>query len=284
MIQIGRTDSTKAFNEDSFGTTKTAAFVLDGASSLVEPADPHIQNPVHHFVTWWTDYLTEALDDESCSIRGIIETGIHAYRVAFPDAKKHAPLEAVSSTLAIVRQEQDVLHAYVLGDAEVIIANKNGNIVSVTDPAIQKNDAEVLSLMAQNPNRENEIVYKGFTAEELRLLRKNRMTMNTESGYPILSYDPKAAYRAQEIRVPVASLEDALLLTDGLYPLYSHSTKETLIALARTDGPDALIKAVRRLESKDQKKEAVKRLKIHDDATALYVTGFSALAGQENCP
>ncbi|ADI00142.1 protein phosphatase 2C domain-containing protein [Salisediminibacterium selenitireducens] len=281
MIKTGCTDTIKTRNEDSYGTTKSAAFVMDGASALIEPADPHLQHPVHHFVTWWIDYLTQTLDDKSRSIDAIIEAGIHAYRAAFPESQKHTPLEAVSSTLAIVRQEQDVLHAYVLGDAEVIMAKKNGEIVSVTDPAIQKNDAEVVSLMAQNPNRENEIIYKGFTAEELRLLRKNRLTMNTESGYPILSDDPSAAYRAQEIQVPLASLEDVLLLTDGLYPLYSELTKETLITMARTDGPDVLIKAVRHLELNDQKKETVKRLKTHDDATAVYVSKCSALSGQE---
>ena len=281
MIKTAHTDTIKTCNEDSYGTTKTAAFVLDGASALIEPADPHLQHPVHHFVTWWTEYLTQTLDDKSRAIDAIIETGIHAYRTAHPSSEEHTPLEAVSSTLAIVRQEQDSLQAYVLGDAEVIMAKNNGEIVSVTDPAIQKNDAEVISLMAQNPNRENEIVFKGFTAEELRLLRKNRMTMNAENGYPILSLDPQAAYRAQTIRVPLASLEDVLLMTDGLYPLYAHLTKEALIAMARTDGPNALIKAVRQLELKDQKKEAVQRLKTHDDATAVYVSGLAAPAGQE---
>ena len=47
------TNTYKQWNEDTYGMTKHAAFVIDGASALLKNNFTPLENDVVWFVQWW---------------------------------------------------------------------------------------------------------------------------------------------------------------------------------------------------------------------------------------
>lgn len=268
------TDTLKKSNEDIYGITKIGAFVLDGASALTDKNYTPSGNDVNWMVNWWKEYLEVNLDNTFYSIQEILEEGIDCFNKEygkFVDLSTLKPFEQLSAGIAMVRKNGEFLEAYVLGDVEITIENKDREVIVITDTSIKNLDNKVIRIMGMNKKRKNQVVFKDFTQEELDTLIINRSKMNKPGGYFILSHNKEAVEMGAYKTIPIESIERCLLATDGLVPLSYRYSKKTLLDRIREKGAKALIKELRNVEKADRDKRNIGRLKTHDDATLIYL-------------
>jgi hypothetical protein len=274
MITNAGTHTIKKENEDVYGVTRYGAFVMDGASALEQHSFCPAENDVVWMVKWWEQYLKAHLDELERPLQCIIEKGVIAFNEAFSMYKPVellSQLEKVSASIGIIRMHDKHLECFVLGDVEISLRHKDGKLEIVTDERIKRLDAQVIQLMNQNRNRENECVFKDFTASEWALLKNNRMKINTEDGYYILSHDVKAIKKAIYKVYPLTNLESCLLSSDGISPLDRFYTRLQLMDKIKNIGLLHLFEQLRALERDDKVKVNLQRLKTHDDATAIFL-------------
>lgn len=271
------TDTYKSENEDSYGMTLHGFWVMDGASALIKNNYTDEHNDVVWIVKWWNSYLESALDQLNKSLQTILNEGIDKLNADFSkyvDVEELSKLERVSSAIAIVRINGDIVECFVLGDVEILIQNISGKVNVLTDETIIQLDNEVMTLMGNNPNRENKIEYNGYTQGELDLLRNNRMTMNTETGYAILEHDKSAIKRGIFRDYPIINIDDILIVSDGyskIYNTYYQCEQKEIISLCKKMGIRKILEMIRDIESQDGKMQKYKRLRCHDDATAVLI-------------
>lgn len=274
MITDACTHTIKKENEDVYGVTHYGAFVMDGASALTLCNFTPAENDVVWMVKWWERYLKVHLDELEQPIHCIIEKGVIAFNEVFSQYKPVellSPLEKVSSSIGIIRMHNKQLECFVLGDVEISIKHKDEQLEIVTDERIKCLDAQVIRLMSENKDREKMCVFKEFTAEECSLLKNNRMKMNTEDGYYILSHDAIAIKNAIYKVYPLENLESCLLSSDGINPLDRFYTRIRLMDEIKKAGLTHLFEQLRNLENDDKTKVVLQRLKTHDDATAIFL-------------
>lgn len=268
------TDTKKQSNEDICGLTKKGAFVLDGASALTYKNYTPSGNDVNWMVNWWKKYLEANLDDTRYTIQEIIKKGIDNFNIEygkFVDIKTLKNFEKLSAGIAVARKNQNYLETYVLGDVEITLETKNGDCIHITDDFIKNLDSEVISMISKNNRRNSEIVFKGFTQEEMDILIRNRSKMNKPGGYYILSHEKEAVDKGVYKKIKIEEVERCLLATDGITPLSTRYTKKTLLENLRSKGVKEIIKELRTIEESDIHKKTIGRLKTHDDATLVYM-------------
>ena len=268
------THSIKNENEDVYGVTNCGAYVMDGASALTESNFTPDGNDVVWMVRWWQDYLTEYLDEMDRSLQDIFEKGINIFNKTFSQYRpiEHlSKLEQVSSGLAVIRWGERFLECFVLGDVEISLKCKDGTLEILTDDRNKLLDVQVIELMNKNKERAKSCVFKDFTEEEWSLLKKNRMKMNTDEGYYILSHDVVAISKGIYKVYPLEALQSCLLSTDGISPLDRYYARDILMNEIKQRGVKAMIDELRDIENDDSEMIAIKRLKKHDDATAVFL-------------
>lgn len=268
------TDSYKTHNEDGFGFSKKAYWVLDGASALNENNYTLGENDVAWVVNWWVEYLEKNIDQTQYTIERIIQKGIYALNSAFSnfvDVCTLTKLDVVSLGIAVVRINDGVLEYFVLGDVEINIKNKRGEFLSFTDTKIKEMDQVVMDLMAADPLRHEHIVFKGFTSKELQLLKENRSKMNSSSGYYILEHDPTILNRGIKGTVEIVEIDEIMIFSDGFAQMYNTFTLPEVFQVSQDKGLEQAVKDLRRQETLDNSMTKFQRLKVHDDVTAIRI-------------
>ncbi|MFT5871409.1 MAG: hypothetical protein ACI8WT_000327 [Clostridium sp.] len=117
----------------------------------------------------------------------------------------------------------------------------------------------------KNKNRLTECVFKGFTKEEWVLLKKNRMKMNTDDGYYILSHDKCAIANGIYNQYPLEYWSSCLLSSDGISILDKYYPRNELMDLMRTKGVKSLIEELRSYECEDEAMAIADRIVIMKD-------------------
>ncbi len=266
------TDSRKDKNEDIYGVTKYGAFVLDGASSLINTSFTPEGNDVHWMVNWWKSYLEVELDLLDQGIEDILQRGIRNFNKEYgkyTNVERLSCLEQISAGIALVRRRGNSLECFVLGDVEITIQNRDGEVEIITDNSLKYLDSEVIDMVSSGPDRESRIVFKGFTNEELQILKTNRMKMNKIGGYNILACSVDAIKNGIYRKYPIKKIKRCLLSTDGINPLDKYYSRENLLDEMDKRGVKGLISELRDIETNDKDMKKIKRLKTHDDATAV---------------
>lgn len=275
MIIDAITNTYKQHNEDAYGHGVNFAWVIDGALPLDKTNVTPWTNDVTWVGNWWTKYLNTHLQDASMSIQEHLQRGVLKLNEEF---KQFAPIDSLSKldrasfSIGITRLVNEWIECYVLGDIELVLKFKNDLYQTIVDDKIEILDRQVINMIVENPNRENEIVFNGYTAKELEVLRSNRMKMNSSEGYYILEHDPMVIEKGRYQRFALHDLASMMLMSDGFsaihnkYKLYS---LETLFEKVRLKSVDDIIPILRKKELDDFK--TCHRLRKHDDATAVYI-------------
>jgi len=272
------TNTYKTHNEDIYGITDHCFWILDGALPLSHANYTDEISDVVWMVKWWHNYLSQNIEQLDKSIVTILEEGMANLNVEFApyaDINQLSKLDRASATIAIVRINGEMLETYVLGDSEIVIQTKEGHIQTIIDETIQDLDDEVINMIFNNQERLQTITFNGYTDEELKVLKNNRMKMNSKDGYYILEHDLEAIKHGIYKSYRLSEVLDILLMSDGfsaIYNKYKQLTIEELIDASKNEGLEEVLLKIRKLEDNDPDFMKYRRLRLHDDATAILIS------------
>lgn len=254
-------------NEDVHFANDTVAVVLDGATIPAGATTSCL-----HTTQWFARTLGEQAfaqlnGTHECDLSHVLAGSITWFAAQHATTCEIHDTAHPSATVVVLRETQTGYDYLVLGDSTLVFHGPAG-IRAITDHRLQENIAPQLRARLQHLSRGS----AEHDAARAELLAAERAGRNSDDGYWIAATNPTAAYRALTGHVDFADAHAALLLTDGasvLVDRFATHDWEDLFAIARSDGPQAVIEQVRAAE-KDPGIARLPRSKPHDDATIVY--------------
>ncbi|MGH3798961.1 MAG: protein phosphatase 2C domain-containing protein [Pseudonocardiaceae bacterium] len=254
-------------NEDWAGVTQCVAVVLDGLST------PSITGTgCSHGVPWYVAQLGPRLlstaEHTETPLTNSLAQAITEVAALHPQCDLTNP-GTPSAAVGVVRRRPEAVDYLVLSDALVTLRSPAGLITRVTDNRVDQVAGE-----ARNEALSAAIGSASHRKAVAKLVDAQRPLRNTPQGYWVAAADPLAAEHAIAGSLPVDSVRDVALMTDGAsryVDLFNSASWTETLDLLRLAGPDEVIRRVREQEKSDPDGQRWPRYKLADDATALYV-------------
>ncbi|MER5645068.1 protein phosphatase 2C domain-containing protein [Streptosporangium sp. NPDC002524] len=247
-------------SEDRIFLTPNAAVVLDGATSVeLGPGSGG----------WYADSLGRLLEELIAAephqdLRKLLAHAIEGVATAYDLEAGKAP----SSTVAVLRWDENELEALVLGDSAVVVFDRAGGVEVLQDSRI---------LEIRNEPREAYLTRlrsgEGYRDDSRELMRSfqsiTRSHRNREGGYWIAEATPDAGFHARVRRWPRSTTSAVLIATDGVVSGVEEYGVPTdwpaALDVIMTQGPDALTDMIHEAEESDPDASRWPRFKPHDD-------------------
>jgi serine/threonine protein phosphatase PrpC len=261
-------------NEDLYGATQRAVWVLDGATGI---ADRRVL-PGPSDARWLVDIVDNVLRKELDTTRPLADVMRDVARAAMtafshdalrPDAPA---MDMPCACLALLRLAGDRLELANIGDCRILHFQAGGGVscfgssrLSALDEALRQ---DVIRWQAT-----------GLRHDEvwplvLPLIRRNRGLMNDAEGYWILDVSERWIEHVETTTLIPRPSDILLLVTDGFWRLvdiYGRYDADSLLAQAQSAGLASLVAELRAIEAADEDCARHARLKARDDATAVLV-------------
>ncbi|WP_433188711.1 protein phosphatase 2C domain-containing protein [Actinoallomurus sp. CA-150999] len=246
-------------SEDRVFAADNAVVVLDGVSPLRSDGDRS---------GWYPDALgqriLELLEvDPAAELPDVLATAIDHV------AKKHSliPGKAPASTVSIARWDDDHIECLVLGDSPIVVFGRDGGTDVLRD---SRHDVVVAGLRRDAGQHIDDL------QELIRATRPAKLArMNRPDGYWIAEATPEAGHRAIVRSWPTEDVRAVLAVTDGVScgidEYHVPPSWPSALALALTDGLEALVDTVHKAEAGDPNCERWRRPKTHDDKAAALI-------------
>ncbi|MGR7024453.1 protein phosphatase 2C domain-containing protein [Geodermatophilus sp. URMC 62] len=270
-------------NEDAWGATDNAAWVIDGATSLStarsdleSDARWHAQTLSrelkHQFASGGTDPV-EAL---RAAIESLAQQAGNRYEGQIPP----------SSSVAVVTlddRRHKVYRYAVLGDVTILYLNSPSSEALTVRP-IRQSVTENALIQEYVTLRGTGMAMQEAHEKILRKIEERRAwAMNTANGYWIASLDPAAADHAICGSIPRTTSTRILLMTDGFAAAQRYGCLESWEPVASAGLPlELVLRCVRSAEKADADCTLHPRLKRSDDATAVLFFAANALDQHES--
>lgn len=269
-------DGRSEYNEDACRESGNRFWILDGATSLSGRVLRGRQGELLSDAAWFVRSFSEAL-------AGLPHTPVPAC-FASALARSRADL----SESAAGWGDRDVpsasfLHAEVtdggvelcnLGDCKILYRSDGGRVTVFGDSPVERLDRRLLESYLALRRRQPDASHADLWRQLVPSIRAHRRLMNTRGGYWILDPSGRGLPCIEVRRVEFRRSFEGLLVTDGLLRLidtYRLMTVDDLFAVAATAGGlDRLVDDLRGFEASDPGGEKRPRVKLQDDATALW--------------
>lgn len=262
-------------NEDRAGSAGVLAWVIDGATDLVDA--PLVGE--HTDAAWlaeqtqlsFTSLHSQPIEDLS-ELPAMVSERLAEMFAQRSCRQPAARWEHPSAAALIVRATHGELEWVSLGDCALIVETPSGlNCIGVGGP--DAGDNKLASTLRQLRQRRTLSTEHERRAELLPRLRKGRgENLNQPGGYGVISITPPPRELITTGRLPVAGVSHALLATDGLMRLveiFERHDARSLLETAKANGLASLLDELRSLEADDSDCLDHPRLKQSDDATGL---------------
>ncbi|MFV3366653.1 protein phosphatase 2C domain-containing protein [Pseudomonas sp. NY15435] len=263
-------------NDDAIGYTATAAWVLDGATSLgrglvggesdarwlAQSANAHLQR-----------LLEEQPYRPTQDLLVQLQAGIAADFQRDSGVAVSLELNLPTACLSLLRLLGDgSLELLNLCDTCIHLAWDDGHVESFGDTPLEEIDrqsvARLIALREANPDWNHEQLWQASR----EWVRRNRALANTPEGYWCLDPSERWIPHVQRRVLAPAGLKAFMLVTDGFDRLldFRRYDLDSLFAALPERGVEALIDELRALEGADGQALDYPRLKIHDDASVVW--------------
>ncbi|MFD7658723.1 hypothetical protein ACFV4N_32515 [Actinosynnema sp. NPDC059797] len=246
-VTMGSESTPGRANDDYAVSGLDWVMVFDGATALRPD-----ENGCIHDVPWVVHHLAGQLArrlsiSSTMPLTDALSESIFFTRSAHETTCDLSNPDSPSSTVTILRRNQDKLDYLVLADSPLLL-RCGSNVQAITDDR-----------MANLTDYSYEAVIA---------------VQNKPGGYYVASTMPEAAYEAVYGSIDASLVDAAALLTDGasrLVDLFGQMSWEQLFKVLSKEGPSALIAQTREIETKGVTIDDGRTRKRHDDATAVLV-------------
>jgi hypothetical protein len=264
-------------NEDRIGWNDSAAFVIDGATSL----GPSLMAPPQSDAAWIAEWARERLVAELApdrSLRDVVRTLCASARERFftaasPEIERY---RHPSASFQSLRLTEGGLEIAGLGDCTLFLRDDAGTLTRHSGLRAGRSGEQSSARTAINRMGGLDAQGEGFRdAETLAALRASRARQNTEGSVWTLGIHPAAGDHIRiempEVRLPAVGL----LCSDGFADSvdnYALHKAAALVDRAERRGLGTLLTEIRRIERDiDPKGLQFPRFKRSDDASAVLV-------------
>ena len=253
-------------NQDHAIVVDGALAVLDGATSWL-PQDPD-QDGGWYARTLGAE-LTLLLPGHDRSLADLLAEAIATIR----DRHRLDPVHSPTSTVSILRWDDETLETLVLADSPVVVYPRSGDPDVVHDSRL-----DAVAAHQRRAYREHLRTGRryGTSFEQLlvALQTEEGAWRNRDGGFWVAGAIPDAARHALVRRWDVGNIARGVALTDGAAAgVTDYGTDDwgTLGKALAAAGPSAVVDAVHSLEAGDPDGLAWPRSKRHDDKTIALV-------------
>lgn len=264
-------------NEDLIGSSASAVWVLDGASSHgLMPAC--CGRDAYWYVHALSDALRGALaHDEGLDLRQVVADAIRTvsaeHHAACPNA---SATTALAATLALVRRRGDLLDHMVLGDSTLLVETAGG-VVERTDRRLSDVAPDVREQIRDHLRGGGGYSSPAYRSLLTRLVEAEQAARNRADGYWIAAEDPEAADHALTGTFRIGSgpgeARRIVLLSDGLARAVTifrlHGGWPQFLSALVAQGPTACFAALRSAENADPDGVRFPRTSVSDDASVV---------------
>jgi len=265
-----------AVNEDRAGAAGELAWVIDGATDVVEAPLTQASTDASWFAEMLDLALKELAHAPPADLAQLPQMLAEQARNEFELAALRAPAgrhEHPSATGVIVRIEGDRLSFVSIGDCALLVATHKG----VARIGVHEDDAgdpwvadAIRAFRAQRPDAPA----AAARADLWPKLRSGRAVMNMPEGYGVFSITETPTHFIRSGAHTLMPGAHVLLASDGLMRLvdvFRRYTSQELLEAIITRGLADLVDEVRALEREDAECIAFPRAKRHDDASGLLI-------------
>jgi hypothetical protein len=262
-------------NDDAYGTTHRAAFVLDGATGVGDapllPGTSDAQWVAREAAQSLTELATASDDDVPTLVARTVDRLVEKF-VASRLREPRETFEIPFASLMLIAESSGQLEVGWYGDCRLLALGADGNSAALGPGAKsrareQEGAREAAKLSGQG-------AASMLRQELLPQLRAQRNLANSRPGRGILGPDRRCVPLLRREAIELTRPATALLMSDGFYALvtdYLRYDDNQLILAARSVGLARLYDELRDIESGDPQGARFPRFKTHDDATALLV-------------
>jgi protein phosphatase 2C-like protein len=260
-------------NEDRAGSAGTLAWVIDGATDVIEAPLTTAATDASWAAQTLDTQLRKIAMAPPADLADILPMLTAVLQSEFPRAARREPSgrhEHPSAAALIVRSAGGALDYVAVGDCSLIVATADG----IARLGTSKHDAgdrwvaEQLASLRAHPATAPDAAQ----AQLWPKLRLARRAMNEPGGYGVLSLTPTPQHFIQRGRIGFADGARALIASDGLMRLvdvFRRYSEEELLAAAVERGLQSLTAETRALELADRHCLEFPRAKRHDDASGV---------------
>ena len=253
------------------------AWVIDGATGVTPNAYiPGAESDAAWLAARLDDYFTDLPKSAApvrVPVRRILGRVRDDYLLAIAGAD--VPDFAVPSAAALFCGWERCAHKVILritelGDCVALLRDRHGQVHIVGDLTPGGGDAEALQQFDAFNGAQSEASKKALWD----FLRERRRLMNRPGGYWVFSISPETASYLRQHTFVLQPPVEMLLMTDGFSRLIDHFsayTADQLIAAADQRGLKHLYRELRSLEAADASREKAPRVKVEDDASAVFI-------------
>ncbi len=277
-IVAGATEASGAVNDDRIGEGAGMAWVIDGATDLVEA--PLVGKDSD--AAWLADLISQWIASHGACREGELADMLpaltaHAAR-AFQALQRRPPAgrqEHPSAAGLIVRLSGAELAYLAVADCALVVRGNDGSVQRYGQDEETAGDHWLLAQVRALQEGEGALSGADLRARLMPAAREARARMNRYPGYGVFSItEPPPAY-VMSGRVAVAAGSRLLLATDGfmrLVDFYGSHTARELLDQTFERGPEAMMRALRDIEAGDADCRRYPRLKARDDASVIIAT------------
>lgn len=266
-----------AFNEDMAGSVGSHAWIIDGSAFFSGASRTEQQSEGAWLAQRVDEILRSTARDEAplSEVAAALETALARDYAALGEGHpERVGGEGPSAVLGLLRLsavgQSCRIEGVVIGDVSIVILDGE-RMQRWTDPSAGPFEARTIAAAGTGLRREGEPI----SAPALAQIHENRRFLNKSDGY--WAVHPVLPWRGglRSFTATVSSTATVLLASDGFMRIVDVLQRYDEAGLMRavvSDGAAALVSELRRLESGDPRTQRFRRVKIHDDATALVVT------------
>lgn len=275
LDRLCRGGSPARANEDAFGTALRAAFVVDGATSLVDV--PLLPGPSD--AQWVAIEAAEMLAGLAATTRlnvpALVTATVDGLVARFEARRSRSPAEAFEipyASLMMICANEPGLEVGWFGDCRLIARGSDGALTNSGPPVVGRDREQERARALAKASGQG--AGNKLQAQALPELRAQRNRANAANGFGVLGPDPRCVPLLRCAPLELALPGVVLLMSDGFYALvtdYDRYDDASLLAAAQEKGLEALYRELRTIEENDPQGIQYPRYKTCDDATALLV-------------
>lgn len=270
-----RSDAAGEANEDRVGVAGALAWVIDGATDVLERKLTHAPTDAAWFAEAMHTALIAAAPVLGADLRDVPAWLAKELADKFQNEalrRPAGPEEYPSASAIIVRANTAGLEYVTLGDCAILAEADDGTLIHIGDDAEKAGDQWVVEAikqqLAEAPSQ-NSVPARDILWPKLR---RARALMNTIDGYGVFSIVAPPANFVRSGTLALRPGARVLLASDGLMRLvdvFRTHTHRSLFDDAWSSGLTSLVADLRAMEHADSMCIRAHRAKVHDDATGL---------------